>query len=160
MMRADLIIDGIIWDKIAIQGTDSTDIIIEMINRLSRTDFASILLRGTVIAGYNIVDLTLLHETFKLPVISVTSEPQENLRDHLLHTFPSKWKQRWAVAHRNGDPQALSLETGSKVFLQWKGCNWSEVQGLIRRLTRFGGIPEPLRVARLLARVLAKNRQQ
>lgn len=159
-MRADLIIDGLIWDKITIQGTDASDTIIKMVGNLSRTDCNAILLRGSVIAGYNIVDLTLLYETLGIPVISVTSEPHENLRDHLSHTFPHNWKVRWEIASRNGDMRPLSLETQAKVFLQWKGCEWSEVQGLIHRLTRFGGIPEPLRVARLLARALTRYQME
>ena len=156
-MRVDLIIDGILWDKITIQGTDATDTIIRMIHRLSRTDCNAIMLRGTIIAGYNIIDLGLLHEATSLPVISVTSEPQENLRDHLIHTFPKNWKGRWIIASQNGEPKSLSLETQTEVFVQWKGSDWSEVKGVIRRLTRFGRIPEPLRVARLLARALTKN---
>lgn len=156
-MRADLIIDGLSWDKITIQGTDASDTIIKMVRKLSRADCSAILLRGTVIAGYNIVDLSLLYDATGLPVISVTSKPHENLRDHLSHTFPQDWKVRWEIASRNGDLRSLSLETQTEVFLQWKGCEWSEVQGLIRRLTRFGGIPEPLRVARLLARTLTRN---
>jgi len=157
VMRADLIIDGLTWDMVSIQGTDASDTIIRMIRDLSRSDLNGILLRGTIIAGYNIVDLTSLHETFQLPVISVTNEPQENLREHLIHTFPSTWERRWEVAQRNGTPQSVSLETGATVFLQWKGSDKKIVKGVIRRLTKFGGIPEPLRVARLFARALVRN---
>jgi endonuclease V-like protein UPF0215 family len=160
VMRADMIIDGVIWDKISIQGTDASDTIVKMVRRLSRTDCNAILLRGTVIAGYNIIDLALINQTTGLPVISVTSEPHEKLRDHLIHTFPLDWEARWEIASSNGELRSLSLETQVKVFVQWKGCEWSEVQGLIRRLTIFGGIPEPLRVARLLARALAKNQRR
>ena len=157
-MRVDLVIDGILWDKITIQGTDATDTIIKMVRRLARADCNAIMLRGSIIAGYNIIDLALLHKATSLPVISVTSEPQENLRDHLIHTFPNDWKGRWKIASQNGEAKSLSLETRKEVYVQWKGSEWSEVKGLIRRLTRFGGIPEPLRVARLLARALTKNK--
>jgi endonuclease V-like protein UPF0215 family len=157
VMRADFVIDGLIWDKISIQGTESSDTIVRLIRQLARTDLNGILLRGTIIAGYNIVDLALVHQTFQVPVISVTNEPQENLRSHLIHTFPSTWEPRWEIAQRNGDPQPLALETGATVFLQWKGTERNIVKSVIRRLTRFGGIPEPLRVARLLARALVKK---
>ncbi|MFX0169055.1 MAG: DUF99 family protein [Candidatus Hodarchaeota archaeon] len=157
VMRADLIIDGIVWGKASIQGTDASETIIKMVHDLSRTDLNGVLIRGTVIAGYNIVDLSLIHEVTNLPVISVTSEPHENLRDHLIHTFPSNWKARWKISRRNGELQPLLLDTHSTVFVQFKGCKWNEIQALIRRVTRFGSIPEPLRVARLLARALAKN---
>lgn len=157
VMRIDLVIDGMLWDKITIQGTDATDITIKMVRNLSRTDCNAIMLRGTIIAGYNIIDLARLHEATSLPVISVTSEPQENLRDHLIHTFPKDWESRWKITSQNGDAKSLSLETRTNVFVQWKGIEWSEVKGVVRRLTRFGGIPEPLRVARLLARALTKN---
>ena len=62
VMRGDLIIDGMVWDRATILGSDATQTIIRMLDRLNRTDLGGIMLHGTVIAGYNIIDLDLLHQ--------------------------------------------------------------------------------------------------
>ncbi len=153
-MRADLIIDGIIYGKTTVRGMDASDAVIAMVRHLSRDDLNGILLHGSVIAGYNIVDLPRIHQKTQLPVISITKEPHEDLKTHLKSTFPSDWKTRWEIACRNGPMQALALNTNSTVFVQFDGCEWDAAKGVIKRFTRFGGVPEPIRIARLLARAI------
>lgn len=157
VMRADLIIDGIIWTEIDIGGFDASSAIVSMVQDLARDDLNAIILHGTVIAGYNIIDLAEVVQGTKLPVISVTREPQEDLQKHLISTFPKDWKSRWEISQRNGNLHALTLEQEHSVYIQFSGCNWNEVKAAIRRLTRFGGIPEPIRVARLLARTVIRK---
>lgn len=156
VMRADLILDGLVWGKATLRGMDASEAVLTMIHKLARKDLNGIMLHGSVIAGYNVVDLIQLYSQTKLPVISVTKAPQENLKEHLISTFPSDWETRWEIALRNGGMKPLELDTDAIVFVQFVGCEWDTVKGIINRLTRFGGIPEPLRVARLLARALVK----
>lgn len=160
VMRGDLIIDGMVWDRATILGSDATQSIIRMLVRLNRTDLGGIMLHGTVIAGYNIIELDLLHQDTSLPIISVTKQPQEDLQKHLKATFPSDWNQRWQIAQRNGELRSLVLDSQSHMFVQSKGCRWDVVKGVIKRFTRFGGLPEPIRVARLFARAIGEIERQ
>jgi endonuclease V-like protein UPF0215 family len=160
VMRGDLIIDGMVWDRATIRGTDVTQTIIRMVGRLNRTDLAGIMVHGTVIAGYNIIDMDLLQDDTSLPIISVTKEPQEDLKKHLQSTFPSDWSQRWQLAQRNGEIRSLAIDSQSHAFVQVKGCGLEAVKGVVRRFTRFGGLPEPIRVARLFARAIVEMENQ
>lgn len=157
VIRADLIIDGIVWSKVTVRGMDATDTIISMVQRLARADLNGIMIHGCILAGYNIINLAEVHEATNLPVISITGEPQEDLEVHLKSTFPSGWKERLKVYRRNGEIQSFSLSNQHTVYGQFIGCKKQIVKGVLKRFTRFGGIPEPIRVARILARALVKN---
>ena len=100
-MRIDMIVDGIVFGEVTVRGMDASDAIIAMLRHMNRDDLNGILLHGTVIAGYNIIDLTEIHQFSNLPVISITKEPQEDLQTHLRSTFPSDWEPRWEIASRN-----------------------------------------------------------
>lgn len=156
-MRADLIIDGITYGEITVRELDASDTVISMVRHMNRDDLNGIVLHGSVLAGYNIVDLPKIHQVTKLPIFSITKEPHEDLLTHLKSTFPSDWEKRWEIACRNGLMQPLELNTKSTVFVQFVGCDWETVQGVLKRLTRFGGVPEPIRVARLLARAIVMH---
>jgi len=154
VMRGDLIIDGFVWNKATIRGCDSTQSIIKMLEWLERADISGLMLHGTVIAGYNIIDMVHLFQKTSFPIISVTKQPQEDLKKHLQLTFPSEWEKRWEIAQRNGKIQSIEVDPNSSVYVQFIGCEWDVVTGVIKRFTHFGGIPEPIRVARMFARVL------
>jgi endonuclease V-like protein UPF0215 family len=158
VMRADLIIDGMSWESATISGMDASDAVVALVRRLGREDLGGVLLHGSVIAGYNVVDLQHIHDATRLPVISVSQEPQSNLRGILQAKFSKDWQSRWRIVEQNGPLQPLHLPTGNTVFLQCYGTQADTAGELVKRLTRFGGIPEPLRVARLLARVLTASR--
>jgi endonuclease V-like protein UPF0215 family len=155
VMRNDLIIDGVSWVSAQIGGMDATKAVLELVDKIQRADCGLIMVHGSVIARYNMIDLPRLHESTGLPVISITREPQEDLLYHLKSTFPEDWKRRWSVAQQNGPMYELMLPTGITVFAQFQGQELAQVKGLVGLLTKFGGIPEPIRVARLFARALA-----
>jgi endonuclease V-like protein UPF0215 family len=157
VIRADLIIDGIIWTKVTVRGMDASDAIIEMVQKLARDDLNGIMIHGCVLASYNIIDLVKVHEATDLPIISITGKPQEDLETHLKSTFPSSWQERLKVSRRNGEIQSFLLDNQHTVYGQFVGCKKEVVKGILKRFTRFGGIPEPIRVARILARALLKN---
>ncbi|MFX1491657.1 MAG: DUF99 family protein [Promethearchaeota archaeon] len=157
VIRADLIIDGIIWSKVTVRGMDATETIISMVQRLARDDLNGIMIHGCVLAGYNIIDLSEVYKATNLPVISITGEPHEDLESHLKSTFPSDWKARLKVARRNGEMHSISIDNQNTVYGQFIGCKKQIVKGVLKRFTHFGGIPEPIRVARILARALVKN---
>ncbi|MFX1509050.1 MAG: DUF99 family protein [Promethearchaeota archaeon] len=160
VIRSDLVIDGVIWDHVTIRGMDATQTILRMLERLNRLDIRGIMLHGTVIAGYNIVDMTLLFEELSLPIISVTKQPQENLKQHLLSTFPEDWSNRWVVAQRNGDIYPVVITDTTKMFVQCKGCELEDAKNIIKQFSRSTGLPEPIRVARLLARAFVEQTSQ
>jgi endonuclease V-like protein UPF0215 family len=160
VIRRDLLIDGMVWDRATIRGTDSTETILRMVKRLDRTDINGIMLHGTVIAGYNIIDMAWLVQETSLPVISVTKQPQEDLKSHLQSTFPSKWEHRWKIAQQNGEIKALEINANSCVYVQYKECEYETVKGIIKGFTHFGTVPEPVRVARLFSRSLIDAEKQ
>jgi endonuclease V-like protein UPF0215 family len=160
VIRKDLLIDGLVWNKVTLRGTDSTRAIIQMLMWLARADLNGLMLHGTVVAGYNIIDMDQLFKSTSLPIISVTKQPHEELKVHLKSTFPSEWKERWEIAQRNGEIKSMEIEPNSCVYVQFKGCEWDVVKGVIKGFTYFGGIPEPIRVARMLARALIETKKR
>ena len=157
VMRADFILDGMIWGRATIGGMDGTDAIISLFHQIDRDDLGGVILHGCVIAGYNVINLQQLHIVTNLPIISVTREPQEDMKEHLTTSFPDDWQKRWEIILHNGLMKSLNLPTGSTVFVQAKGIDPVSAHTLVKRLTRFGGVPEPIRVARVFARALAKR---
>ena len=157
VIRRDLIIDGMVWDRVRVRGSDSTDTILRMLKRLKRTDINGIMLHGTVIAGYNIIDMTRLYQETLLPIISVTKQPQEDLKSHLQSTFPSEWKQRWKIVQCNGDIKEIKINANSCVYAQNKECEFETMKGIIKGFTHFGAVPEPVRVARLFSRAVVET---
>jgi len=157
VMRADFIIDGMAFGTASIGGMDGTDSVLDLIRQIGREDIGGIILHGSVIALYNMIDLQQLNDETSLPVISVTKEAQGDIRQHLEAAFPNEWQTRWDIVFRNGPMQQLKLGTGNEVFVQFRGVGWGVVKTLVERLTRFGGLPEPIRVARLFARSLART---
>ena len=73
VMRKDFIIDGVIFGKATIGGTDATHNIIAMFQNLQRNDIGFLLLDGMIISMFNIVDGEIIYNTIGIPVIIIKS---------------------------------------------------------------------------------------
>ncbi len=152
VMRTDKAVDGFAFSTITVGGMDATEKIIEMYRTLGREDINLLMLNGCVISWYNVVDLHKVAEETGLPLLCVTYEESEGLEKYFEELFPQDWERRVEIYHKNKERTLLKLDTGYTVYVRFINMSLEEAKGIINKFTSHGAVPEPLRVARLLAR--------
>ncbi|MEM3437105.1 MAG: DUF99 family protein [Nitrososphaerales archaeon] len=158
VMRSDMIIDGFIFGSAEIGGDDATDEIVNMFQRLKRNDINIIMLGGSVISMYNIIDIDSLGLRTNTPVISVTFKESEGLEPHIKHHFPYSWEKKLSAYNKLGVREAIKLHTNYTVYIRTYGISSEVSKRILDKFTIQGAIPEPIRLARLLARAkIASN---
>lgn len=157
VMRADLIVDGFSFSKTTVGGMDATDCVIELYQKLRRDDINCMFLNGCVISWFNIIELGKVHRDTGLPVICVTYEESEGLEKYLIEYFGDRAEERIVKYRENGEREKLELRTGNTIFARYFGLGRKEALRILNRFTLQGAIPDPLRVARLLARTIVKQ---
>ena len=156
-MRADLIVDGFTFSRVEVGGMDATQKIIEMFEALDRHDINILLLNGCIIRWYNVIDLNRVADTTRVPLICVTYNDTKGLEKYFKENFPESWQQRTEVYRKNGARTPMTLHTGHTVYTRFLNISKEESSRLIDKLTSHGAVPEPLRLARLLARSLMRS---
>jgi endonuclease V-like protein UPF0215 family len=157
VMRADGAVDGFVFSAAAVGGMDATEKIIEMYKTLGRDDVNLLMLNGCVISWYNVVDLQKVAEETGLPLLCVTYEESEGLDKYFMELFPGDWETRVEVYHKNKERIPIKLDTGHTVLVRFVNMGLEEAKGILNKFTTHGAVPEPLRVARLLARSIMKT---
>ncbi|MGA2935278.1 MAG: DUF99 family protein [Methanomicrobiales archaeon] len=151
VMRKDLRIDGVAIASLTVGGMDATGAVLSIIASLRRRDINVVLVSGSVVAWYNILDPEAISKETGLPLIVVTYEDSEGLEEDIIHHFPGD--EARLQAYRNlGDRVPVLLRDGSRVFTRTAGLSTEDAARILRDFTRDGKVPEPVRVARLVAR--------
>jgi hypothetical protein len=151
VVRADRVVDDLCYTTCTVGGTDATERLAGLWDRLDRPDVRYLLLAGIAPAWYNLFDLPTLQEATDRPTIAVTfEEPGGSLREAMARAF-EELARRLAVFERQPARRRLTVD-GETLFLRAVGCSASEARDVVRAFTPEGGRPEPLRVARLAAR--------
>jgi hypothetical protein len=154
VMRSDMVIDGIAYAKSTVKGDDATDSVIKLYTSLDRTDINFVMLGGLIISMYNIIDPTRLYERLKIPIIAVTFEESEGLGEHIKRAFPDAWEGKMEMYKKLGAREEVKLKTGHIVFVRAEGIRIKEARLALNKFLLQGAIPEPIRVARLVARAI------
>lgn len=157
VMRGDIRIDGAGVCRPTVGGTDSTDELISMYHRLHRSDIRAWMLGGSAISWFNIIDLVSLHENTGVPIVCVTYHSSEGIEKYLREYFPSEWEKRLAVLERAGERALVPLKSGYSVYINNIGMSLEKARRLVDLFTLDGRVPEPIRVARLLAATLRQD---
>ena len=156
VMRGDLQIDGFGLSTITVRGLDGTKGVLDIFNHLDRTDINVVLLNGCVISMFNLVDIFEVFEKIEIPIICVTYEESEGLEKYF-EEFDD-CDERMEIYRKLGERTAVELHTGHEVLVRSAGIDEErDVKALLDRFTLQGAVPEPLKVARLLARSVYKN---
>jgi len=163
-------IDAILKSELTVDGDDATTVIAKMvIDSGPVKQLAAVMLDGITFGGFNVVDLEALHNATGVPVITVTrDEPDmEAIRNALekMGTSPAKgrravpdWNERYARLERLS---LVEVTTGHKpVHIAYEGLPLSEAKGIVRATTVRGAMPEPLRLAHLIATALVKGKSR
>ncbi len=106
-----------------------------------------VMLQGIALAGFNVVDVFLLHRRLHVPVLVVARRQpdMEAIRRALLERVPGG-ARKWKIIERLGP-----MEPAGGVFIQRVGLDRHEGESLVTRFAVHGTVPEPLRVAHLIA---------
>jgi endonuclease V-like protein UPF0215 family len=152
VMRRDLIIDGIILNNTTIKGNDSTENILCMFKSLKRGDINCIMLDGLIISMYNIIDGKLIQSETGLPVIAITFEDSAGLETNIRYHFPDNPEPKLEQYAKLGKRDQVLLKTGKFLFIRYWGLTLKHAIAILNSFTLQGSIPEPIRVAKLVAR--------
>ncbi len=152
VMRRDFIIDGFVFGHTTIEGNDATDSILQMYKKLDRDDISFLIISGLIISMYNIVDIKKIWSALKIPIIGVTYEESKGIEAAIKYHFPDSYQSKIDEYHKLGKRTKISLHTGHDLYVRIEGCTIGETKNLLNALTIQGAIPEPLRVAHMLAR--------
>jgi hypothetical protein len=140
--------------EITVDGLDATKKLVEI---LSGWEFAAILLAGVSFAGFNLIDPLLIYEKFEKPVVIISrTKPDNRAVKQALQRHFEDWRIRWNVFEKLGPVHKINVLAGEPpVYVETIGVSIRWARDLIRALTVLSRVPEPIRVARLIARGLS-----
>lgn len=152
VMRRDLIVDGIVFGSATLKGDDSTKNIYCMLRSLRRNDINCIMLDGLIISLYNIIDGEKLNNITGIPIIAITFEDSRGLEEHIRHHFLEKSEMKLEQYRKLGNRDQVTLRTEKSLYIRYWGLSLKGALNTLNAFTLQGSIPEPIRVAKLLAR--------
>lgn len=156
VMRRDLVVDGFALGWTTVGGNDATSKIASLFRSLRRNDVNLIMLSGCVISGYNFVDVDSLSKRAGLPVVCLTYNETAGLESALAKRFPDS-EDKMAAYRKLGARSALRLRSGHTIYVRTSNLGLDDATALVNLFTLQGSVPEPVRVARLLARVVSRR---
>ena len=158
VVRANRVVDGFVFGSCTVGGTDATDAIIDLFDRLGRPDVSYVLVAGIAPAWFNVVDLHRLQEATDRPVLSVTFEESAGLADAIRDAFEGDARRRRLGTYRaQPDRRRVAVDDGT-VFVRSVGVDDATAAEVVRAFTPEGERPEPVRVARQAARAADEYR--
>ncbi len=151
MMEGPDLVEAVATTRFGVDGDDATGFLADWIDGLrSREALHGVFLGGITIAGLGVVDLRALADRLGLPVMAV------NRRDPSDHRLADSLRaagleDRMALVERCPRPRRVD----EHCFVSAAGIDDDAAVQLVRDARRKSGLPEPLRVAHLIARAVA-----
>ena len=140
---------GVLSRWITVDGTDATDAMIDAVLNSRFKDLRVILLKGITYAGFNVVDVERLNRETGLPVLVVVRKrPNLEAMEVALRKHFDDAEGRIELLRKA--PQLVELIPG-KLYVQFLGIDERTAAEIVRTTTKTGLIPEPLRLAHMIA---------
>jgi len=157
LSRGSSYIEAIMKGSVLVDGRDSTEKIISMVEGSGYLEQVSLLLLdGGAFGGFNVFDIFEINEKLNIPVMTVTRRfPDHEKIKNALSAHFEDWNERFAVISK-GNLDELTVNSG-KVYVKRAGLEIGESRAVLARFTVQGVIPEPLRMAHMVATILKKN---
>jgi endonuclease V-like protein UPF0215 family len=107
-------------------------------------------LQGIAVAGFNVIDIHALSASIGLPVVVVARRSPRLALIREALTGPKSnvpgGARKWKLIERAGPMEPLG-----RIFIQRAGISPHDARRLVERTTLHGHVPEPLRLAHLIA---------
>jgi len=157
VMRLPNYLEGVLRSECEVDGEDANQVLEGMVqgSRFKR-QLKAVMIDGVALGGFNLVDIDALHDSIHVPIITVTRDPPDlvKMKAALRKHFPD-WERRYELLTRK---ELMEVETGHKpILVSLAGVGYADAKEIIRKSMVRGAVPEPLRVAHIIAGGLAKG---
>jgi hypothetical protein len=141
-------LDGVLSTRVRRDGVNSTDRLVACLT-VSKyfPQLQALFLQGIAFAGFNVVDIHRLHGATGLPVLVAARRAPDldAIRDALLKKVPGG-ARKWRLIQAAGPMEAVA-----GLYIQRAGLSLDAATSLTVAWQRQGKLPEPLRVAHMIA---------
>ncbi|MCA1812712.1 MAG: DUF99 family protein [Halobacteriales archaeon] len=151
LMRGGSYVEAVLRGQVRVDGDDATMAVANLVARSRYADQAQVvMLDGVCLGGFNVVDLDALHDALELPVMTVTRDAPDRagieaaLRKHLPDA-----ERRIDLLERH--PLHRVATAHKPLWVSCVGMGLPDAEEVVRRTTVRGALPEPLRLAHLIA---------
>lgn len=141
-------LDGVVSGFIRRDGVNSTERMVELVRESPfQAHVQAVLLQGIAVAGFNVVDVQRLARELSVPVlVLMRRRPRFQLIRAALFGHTPGPARKWALIESAGE-----IEPIGPLFCQRVGLSLRDARSLIEATTLHGHLPEPLRLAHLIA---------
>ena len=143
-------VEGFLIDRIEIDGWDVSEKIVNLIaNSRFHKQIKCVLLSGITFAGFNIADLEYIHDLLEIPIIVVLRKyPNFERIEKALRNLEG-FEKRFELIRKAGEVKRIR-----GIYVQTYACDLDFVEKILELTIKRGKIPEPLRIAHLVASAL------
>jgi len=153
VFRGGYWLDGFMHTRVQVDGMDGTEKLAEMIIKSPHhRQLRVVMLSGVTLAGFNVVDVTELHEKVRLPIIAVTRDKPnlEDVRKAVQHL--PEGDRRWKLIEKAGKIIRVCTREGEQpIYVHTIGIPEETARIILKATSTRSNIPEPLRVAHIIA---------
>lgn len=151
VMRRDLIVDGVAFAATSVGGDDATSVIARLFRKFRRNDINVLLVSGAILSLYNIIDVDGLSSRTGTPVVCLTYKETKGIEGSIRRHFPEP-ATKLAAYRKLGPRRLVRLANGHRVYARSSGVDPETARKILDAFTLQGSLPEPVKLARLLAR--------
>ncbi len=157
VVRSPGYVEGLFSCKVAVDGSDATDRMIEMVKESGfECQLKALFIKGASVAGFNMVDGPALVEATGVPLAILNRhEPDMDAIKAALAGHFEDWRER--LARLEGHILTPIVNGRYTLHCCIHGIDAKALAGLVRAATVRGALPEPVRLARLMARTLVRG---
>jgi len=141
--------------EIEVDGLDATD---KLLGVMRGIELDAVILGGITFGGFNVIDPRVIHDETGVPLIVYSGVKPDNdavlaaLKKHFLD-----WERRWEIIEGTGEIHSTRVFRESpEIYFEAIGCDPGGAEEVLKGFAVISRIPEPVRVAGLMARGLTR----
>lgn len=158
VLLTNMILRWVGSELITVDGIEATDAIVKLIKK-SPAQPSIVFLSGISFAGFNIADPFEINKELNLPIIIVVDRKPSmiDIKNALMKHF-SDWEYRWRIIEKTQPLIEVKVTEKSKPIYAYSiGLSNHLTIEVIKHSILGGKIPEPLRLANIIATTITKE---